>query len=332
MSANGEMGSRESRLEASVARFGPYEADFGRHELRRGGVRIRLQDQPFKLLRVLLENQDRIVSREDLRQKLWPSDIFVKFDACLNTALNKLRHALQEDPDRALFIETIPREGYRFIAPISWMESSVSLQLPSVSPVVASKGKLADTIATPQGTFRSRLFGRNYLQRVSATALLCLAAIAVTTFFSRVPASRSSASKREKIVVLVMPFDDLTADHSQDYLSAGFTEEMITQLGAKYPRCLTVLSKPSAMQLKSSRVPLSRVTPDLGVDYVLAGSVRRSEDHLRITAQLFRTPDQTSIWAGTYDVESNRDTIAVESQVSTHIADSLALEIVPYGY
>jgi len=332
MSVNGEMGSRDSRHEGSVAHFGPYEADFERHELRRGGVRIRLQDQPFKLLCVLLENQNRIVSREELRQMLWPSDIFVKFDACLNTAFNKLRRALQEDPDRALFIETIPREGYRFIAPVSWKESQVSCQMRSLSTVVASERKPADTIATPQGNLQARLFGRNYLQRVGATALLCLAAIAVTTFFFRVPASRSSASKREKIVVLVMPFDDLTADNSQDYLSEGFTEEMITQLGAKYPRCLTVMSRPSATQLKSARMPLARVAPDLGVDYVLAGSVRRSEDHLRITAQLFRAPDQTSIWAGTYDVEISRDTIAVESQVSTHIADSLALEIVPYGY
>lgn len=332
MNTNGDMGSHNSLHEAGVARFGPYEADFEQHELRRNGVRIRLQDQPFKLLRVLLENQNRIVSREELRQKLWPSDIFVKFDACLNTAFNKLRHALQEDPDRALFIETIPREGYRFIAPVSWIESAVSPQLSSLSAVVASERKHADTIAPPQGTFRARLLGRNYLQRVGATALLCLAAIAVMTLFSRVPSSRSSASKRQKIVVLVMPFDDLTADHSQDYLSAGFTEEMITQLGAKYPRCLAVLSRPSAIQLKAARVPLARVAPDLGVDYVLAGSVRRSEDHLRITAQLFRAPDQTSIWAGTYDVESSRDTIAVESQVSTHIADALALEIVPYGY
>ena len=332
MSANGETGSGDLRQEASVARFGPYEADFERHELRRSGVRIRLQDQPFKLLRVLLENQDRIVSREELRQKLWPNGIFVKFDACLNTAFNKLRHALQERPDRALFIETIPREGYRFIAPVSWMESPRSRELSSMVAEVAPVSSQPDNAAEFRPVSRGWLFGRSGLRRVAASVLLSLAVIAVTTIFFGIRASRTSASKREKIVVLVMPFDNLTADHLQDYLSEGFTEEMITQLGAKYPRCLTVLSRPSAMQLKSGRMPLARMAPDLGVDYVLAGSVRRSEDHLRITAQLFRAPDQTSIWAGTYDVQTSRDTIAVESQVSTSIADSLALEIVPYGY
>jgi adenylate cyclase len=166
---------------------------------------------------------------------------------------------------------------------------------------------------------------------VGAFAFLCAVVIAVTVIFFHIPASQTAAAKRGRIVVLVMPFDNLTTDQSQDYLSVGFTEEVITQLGSKYARCLTVLSRPAAAQLKSSRAPLDRLARELGVDYVLAGSIRRSADHVRIAAQLFHAPDQTSIWAGSYDVETGGDTIAVESEVSTRIAESLALEIVPYA-
>ena len=322
---------RDSKMKRNVARFGQYEADFERHELRKSGVRISLQDQPFKLLRILLENQDKIVTREELRQNLWPRDIYVNFDPCLNTALNKLRHALREDPDRPLFIETIPREGYRFIAPVSWMESSVSPERPSSSDGVSTSNGHPHTVAERQLISPHWSLGSYDLRRVGAFAFLTVVVIAVTAIFMHIPASRTAAAKRGKIVVLVMPFDNLTTDQSQDYLSAAFTEEMITQLGSKYARCLTVLSRPAAAQWKSSRTPLDRLARELGVDYVLAGSIRRSEDHVRIAAQLFHAPDQTSIWAGTYDVEASGDTIAVESEVSTRIAESLALEIVPYA-
>ena len=325
------MGLRHSKMKGSVARFGPYEADFERHELRKGGVRISLQDQPFKLLRILLENPDKIVSREELRQNLWPGDVYVNFDPCLNTALNKLRYALREDPDRPVFIETIPREGYRFIAPVSWVESSASRELPSSSNGVNPSNGQPHSVAKPQAISRHWPVGREDLKRVGVLASLSVVVIAVTAIFFHVPASPTAPAKRDKIVVLVMPFDNLTADQSQDYLSAGFTEEMITQLGSRYARCLTVLSRPAAAQLKSSHTPLDRVAHELGVDYVLAGSIRRSEDHVRIAAQLFHAPDQTSIWAGTYDVETSGDTIVVESEVSTRIAESLALEIVPYA-
>lgn len=271
------------------------------------------------------------MSREELRQNLWPNDIFVKFDGCLNTALNKLRHALQEDAERPLFIETIPREGYRFIAPVSWMESPVSGR-PRSSAALAPAGEQSDIVPEFPASSTYGLLGKFNWRRVTAGALLCLAVIAVIITFFGVPALRTSASKGDKIVILVMPFDNLSTDRLQDYLSEGFTEEMITQLGGKYPRCLTVLPKPYAAQLKSNRMPLDRVAREFGVHYVLAGSIRSSEDHLRITAQLFRVPDQRSMWAGTYDVETSGDMIAVESEISTRITESLALEIVPYAH
>lgn len=319
-----EIQSQDLEPKASIARFGPYQADFGQHELRRNGVRVRLQGQPFKLLRILLENQDRIVTRNELRQKLWPGDIFVKFDACLNTALNKLRYALREEADQAMFIETIPREGYRFIAPISWTGLPASREVPSTSVALAS--------ATAEGTTsESHAIGLvapfaqfDWRRRLPT---LLLVAFLLTTIFLGIPASRIFASKQHKTVVLVTPFDNLNADGSKDYLSEAVTEEMITLLGAKYPRRLSVLSKQSAARLNSTRLSLDQVAREFGIDYVLAGSVRRSKDHVRVTPQLFRATDQTSAWTGAYDLSLGDDMVAAESQISARIAESVALEI-----
>lgn len=320
-----ETQSQDSEPEASIARFGPYEADFGRQELRRNGVRVRLQGQPFKFLRILLENQDRIVTRNELRQKLWPDDIFVKFDACLNTALNKLRYALREEADQALFIETIPRGGYRFIAPVSWTEPPASREAPSTSVAFASATGEGATFAESHAIDLVAPFAQFDWRRRLPTLLVV--AILLTTIFLGTPASRILASKQHKTVVLVTPFDNLNADGSKDYLSEAVTEEMITQLGAKYPRRLSVLSKQSAAILNSTRVSLDQVAREFGIDYVLAGSVRRSKEHVRVTAQLFRAIDQTSAWAGAYDLSLGDDMVAVESQVSMRIAESVALEI-----
>lgn len=320
-----EMQSQDLGPKASIARFGPYQADFGQHELRRNGVRVRLQGQPFKLLRILLENQDRIVTRNELRQKLWPGDIFVKFDACLNTALNKLRYALREEADQAMFIETIPREGYRFIAPISWTGLPASREVPSTPVALAS--------ATAEGTpfAKSHAIGlvASFAQLDWRRRLPTLLPVAflLTTIFLGIPASRILASKQHKTVVLVTPFDNLNADGSKDYLSEAVTEEMITLLGAKYPRRLSVLSKQSAARLNSSRRSLDQVAREFGIDYLLAGSVRRSKDHVRVTAQLFRATDQTSAWTGAYDLSLGDDMVATESQISARIAESVALEI-----
>jgi TolB-like protein/DNA-binding winged helix-turn-helix (wHTH) protein len=318
---------QESPCTRRVARFGPYEADFDRKLLRRDGVKIRIQEQPFRLLKILIDRGGGIVTREELRKSLWPADVFVKFDPGLNTALNKLRYALRDDSERPIFIETLPRNGYCFIAPVTWVELP-NPAIPSPNPVppaaIASEVPRNKHVAfLPIG----------FTWRRTTASLLALAALGIGAFMWKGSGqSQNAAPKRDKIVVLVLPFDNLSANPSDEsYLSDGFTEEVITQLEGRYARCLRVLAKSSAAQLKASHMPFDRMARELGVHYVVAGCIRRSNDRIRVTAQLVHASDQMSIWANTYDEQARGDLIAIQSEVSSRIAESLALEIVPYA-
>jgi TolB-like protein/DNA-binding winged helix-turn-helix (wHTH) protein len=317
---------QESQCTRRVARFGPYEADFDLKLLRRDGVKIRIQEQPFRLLKILIDRGGGIVTREELRKSLWPADVFVKFDPGLNTALNKLRYALRDDPDRPIFIETLPRNGYRFVAPINWVELPHSTD-PSPNPVTPTA--VASELPRHQS---ATFFPIAFTWRRTAASLLALTALAIgAVMWKGGGQSQNAAPKRDKIVVLVLPFDNLSVNQSENYLSDGFTEEVITQLEGRYARCLRVLAKSSAAQLKASHMPFDRMARELGVHYVVAGCIRRSNDRIRVTAQLIHASDQMSIWANTYDEQEQGDLIAMESEVSSRIAESLALEIVPYA-
>jgi len=317
---------QESQGKRRVARFGPYEADFDLRVLRRDGVKIRIQEQPFRLLKILIDRGGDIVTREELRKSLWPADVFVKFDAGLNTALNKLRYALRDDPDRPLFIETLPRNGYRFVAPITRAELPHSAE---PSPKSVTNTAASSPVARRKSI---EFFPIGFTWRRAAASLLALIALAIGAFMWKGSGqSQNAASKRDKIVVLVLPFDNLSPNQSENNLSDGFTEEVITQLEGRYARCLRVLAKSSAAQLKASHMPFDRMARELGVHYVVAGCIRRSNDRIRVTAQLVHASDQMSIWANTYDEQGRGDLIAIQSEVSSRIAESLALEIVPYA-
>lgn len=315
------------RVSGRIARFGPYEADLDLKVLRRDGIKIRIQEQPFRLLTILIERSGGIVTREELRKSLWPADVFVKFDAGLNTAFNKLRYALRDDPDRPIFIETLPRNGYRFVAPITWAEFADSQETPPNSVI-----RTVVSTEVERERKKSGAFPLGFTWRRTAASLLALTALAIGAFMLKGSGqSQNAASKRDKIVVLVLPFDNLSANQSESYLSDGFTEEVITQLEGRYARCIRVLAKSSAEQLKSSHMAFDRMARELGVHYVVAGGIRRSDDRIRVTAQLVHASDQMSIWANTYDEQGRGDLIAIQSEVSSRIAESLALEIVPYA-
>lgn len=314
-------------LRRRIARFGPYEADFDLKVLRKNGVKIRLQEQPFRLLRILVERDGGILTREEIRKALWPADVYVRFDAGLNTAFNKLRRALGDDPDRPVFIETVPRSGYRFVAPVAWADlpKSEEAGLPSAPPISRSAAELAQETSRNSAWIA---FG----SRRAATILLACTVMAIGAFFlMRTVQSQTAAPHQEKIIVLVMPFENLSADESEKYVSDGFTEEVITQIEGRYARCLRVLAKTSAAQLQASHVPIDRMAREFGVSYIVAGGIRRSDQRIRITAQLVHAPDQMSVWANTYDEEAHQDLLAVQSDVASRIAESLALEIVPYA-
>jgi TolB-like protein/tetratricopeptide (TPR) repeat protein len=264
-------------LESSpaVKRFGIFEVDLRARELRKGGIRIRLQDQPFEILTVLLERPGDVVTREELRQRLWPAGTFVDFEHSLNAAIKRLRAALGDDADNPRFVETLHRRGYRFIASVD-----------------AQSGRPARNL--------------NLLHPFPAT-------------------SRPDATT---VRLVVLPFANLSGDSEQEYFSDGLTEEMITQIGRLCPGRLGVIARTSSMLFKRSTKSASDIGRELGVHYLLEGSVRRDGDRIRITAQLIETRNETHLWAETYD-RSVGETLILQADVAAHIARSLAMELVP---
>jgi TolB-like protein/DNA-binding winged helix-turn-helix (wHTH) protein/Tfp pilus assembly protein PilF len=285
--------------------------DLSSGELRRDGARVKLQDQPFRLLVLLLERAGEVVTREDLRTELWPADTFVDFDHSLNTAVRKLRDALGDSADAPSYIETLARRGYRFLAPVREREPAA---LPPVPPAAE---------APPPPTPPART--RSIPPRVAVLAARLGAAVLVAYWVSARP-GRARPGRRATLAVL--PFDNLSGEADQEYLSDGLTEEMITQLARLDPERLRVTARSSTWKYKRAERDIPRLRQELGADYVLEGSLRRAGERVRVTVQLVQAADQTHIWAETYEREM-RDVLVLESEVARAVARAIAVTLAP---
>ena len=239
-------------------RFGVFEVDFHAGELRKSGLKIKLHAQPLAVLRVLLERPGEVVTREELQQKLWGSNTFVDFDHGLNKTINKLREALSDNADTPRYIETLPRRGYRFIAPVT---------LPSSAP---------ELVPTTERKSKSHFTGW------AAGAVAVLLAFGIYWFGFRSRVSRAPTSG--KAMLAVLPFENMSGDDSEDYFADGLTEEMIAQLGQVQPASLGVIARTSAMRYKHTKESVAQIGRELGVNYLLEGSVRLAGQRVRITA------------------------------------------------
>jgi TolB-like protein/DNA-binding winged helix-turn-helix (wHTH) protein/Tfp pilus assembly protein PilF len=303
-------------------RFGAFKVDLRAGVLSKKGRRIKLQELPFQVLKVLLERPGELVTREELRQRLWSTDTFVDFDASLNNALTKLRQALEDSVDEPVLIRTIPRHGYIFIARMFASEREME-------PAEAGLAQaLPGRETSPNGqNGRTHAIPAKAWAGVAAAALLTLTALLF--YLARRNEPLAQATARGTIRLLVLPFENLSGDPTQDYFSDGLTDEMITHLGGMYPRRLTVIARTSAMQYKGTRKSLEQITHDLGgVDYVLEGSVRRSDGHVRVDARLFQARTQASLWTQTYERDAS-DVLAVQGDVASRVGRSLMLELLP---
>jgi TolB-like protein/DNA-binding winged helix-turn-helix (wHTH) protein/Tfp pilus assembly protein PilF len=304
--------------------FGVFEVDISTSEVRKHGSRVKMQDKPFQLLVLLLEHAGRVATREELRRGLWPADTFVNFDANLKTTVNKLRQVLGDSAESPIFIETIPRQGYRFLPPVVSPESRSLTTGQELSPVVSMPANASATVAEPATV--SRWSERHAVFGVVAAGI---AVLLFSIYMFRPRPAPVLAPGVHRVVMLVLPFDNFSGDPAQEYFSDGLTDEMITLLGREYPRGLAVIARTSAMRYRGTQKPLAQVARELGgVEYVLEGSVRRSGGHVSINAQLFRTQDQASLWAQTYEREV-ADLLAIQHDVAGRIAGSLVLEVVP---
>ncbi|HEY5069559.1 MAG TPA: winged helix-turn-helix domain-containing protein, partial [Candidatus Acidoferrum sp.] len=305
------MSERTELSPTRVLRFGVFQVNLAARELRKHGVRIRLPGQPFRVLSILLERPGQVVSREEMRDKLWDSETFVDYERSLNSAIRKLRAVLGDSQESSRYIETVPRLGYRFIAPVEQVPSLAETPRASVLEPPPSAPK----VVRPPARRGSLILG--------------ICAILLTLTVSYFTWSRMQARPQpsaERLMLAVLPFENLTGDPAQEYLSDGLTEEMIAQLGRLDPEHLGVIARTSVMHYKHTTEAAGQIGRELGVQYVLEGSLRREADRVRITAQLVQMKDQTHIWSRQYDREL-KSLLALQGEIAQETADEIQLRL-----
>jgi len=293
-------------------RFGDFEVNLRSGELRRNGLKVKLADQSFQVLALLLDNPGEVVTREELQQKLWAQDTFVDFEAGLNSAIKRLRDALGDSAEEPRFVETLPRRGYRFIAAAERNhQEPAAVVLP---PEIVSEG---------QALRRWRWRLPVAIGSAFATVLLALlVALNVGGWRDRLLGGNNPPIRS----LAVLPLENLTGDSAQDYFVDGMTDALTTDLAGV--SSLTVISRTSAMQYKGARKPLRQIAKELNVDAIVEGSVIRSGNRVRISAQLIEAATDRHLWAGSYERDVG-DILALQSEVAWAIASEIQAKLTP---
>ena len=290
-------------MQASGYRFDSFIVDFSAREFVRDGERIHLQEQPFQLLVTLLERSNQVVTREELRTRLWPANVVVDFDHRLNNAITRLREVLGDDADSPRFIETVPRVGYRFIYPLAAVPSSgVTAEQSSNGPAGPDlpfpAQPRASTPDIPVAPPRQEGHGiaRIWLWAGPCVLIVAIAAAAVW----QIPRHGDAGHPLHSVIVL--PFDDLSADKTQTYLPDSITDALISDLGRLTP--LRVISSATAMHYRGVHPRPSRLANELAVDAVIEGNVVRAGQQLRVDVRLIRARDERRLWTQSFERNS----------------------------
>jgi len=299
------MNGRRAR---GVVRFGVFEADLHAGELRKGGIRIRLQEQPFQVLTVLLEHPGELISREELRREVWPEDTFVEFDHALNTAVKKIRVALSDDAGTPRYIETIPKRGYRWIAPLHAARESARDS--SDSPAAAMPVPAA-AIPNPARAPASQLPRARKLLAAAAMVLALLALLGLR--LTREARAHSAA----RPLLVVLPFENWSANPAQTPVCRGLTEDLIALL-ASNPR-LQVAPNATVMRYENTSRSVAEIGRELAADFVLQGNLRSTDQRLRVSAELIRVRDQARLWGDSFD-HAPGDAVELEGDLARSIA------------
>ena len=304
-----------------AVRFGVFEVDFAAGELRKHGIRIKLRgEQPFQVLSIPLEHPGEVITREELCKKLWPADTFVDFEHSLATAIGKIREALGDSADNPRYIETLPRRGYRFIANVTVLSAD---PLNKVQPATRDIPRTEDhgqlELASKAEVPKPQPWARAW--KISAFALV--PALVILMAWIVHSASRPSSNIRS---LAVLPLESLSGDASQDYFADGMTDELITDLGKI--SALRVISRTSVMPYKRVRKSLPQIARELSVDAVVEGTVLRSGEQVRITAQLIQASADKHLWAESYEGDL-RDTLALQKKVARAIAEQIRINLTP---
>ncbi|HWY46878.1 MAG TPA: winged helix-turn-helix domain-containing protein [Bryobacteraceae bacterium] len=280
-------------------RFAVFELDLESAELRKHGIRIKLQQKPFQILALLLERPGEVVTREELQQRLWPSDVFGDFESGLNNAVKKLRAALGDSAETPRFVETVARHGYRFLVTPQSANGT-----PTASPTL------------PRPIETAHRGSRIWMAAALVALVVLIAAIWIVRRSAVHPAS--IASRVHKIAVL--PLENLSHDEQQEYFADGMTDAIIDQLARV--QGLTVISRTSTMQYKKARKPLPQIARELGVDTVVEGTVLRAGDRVRVSAQLIDAATDRHLLSRTFERDLE-DVLQLQQDVARAVAQQI---------
>jgi TolB-like protein/DNA-binding winged helix-turn-helix (wHTH) protein len=292
----------------SIVRFSSFELDFPGRVLRKSGMRLRCQEQPLQVLAALVEKPGILITREELRQRVWSEETFVDFDHALNTAVKKLRSVLSDDADAPRYIETVPRRGYRFIG--------------AIQPAPQTNGKRS-LAATPLLIASIGSSPPRY-RHVAVIAILSVLLASIAAYYLTAHRTRASgaAPPRQPAMLAVLPFQNMTSDPTQDSFSDGMTEETTTRLARLNSSRFHVIARTSAMKYKGGVKGIDEIARELHADYLLEGSIRREGSQVRISCQLIRAADQSPKWTQEYNFDSG-DSLSLETRAAQTISAEL---------
>ena len=295
---------------ARVLRFDDFELHTRAGELRKRGVRLRLQGQPLQVLAALLDRAGDVVTREELRAQIWTADTFVDFDHSLHNAIARLREVLGDSAETPRYIETLPRRGYRFIGRMDGTE----VQSP---PRVSAPSEQPGEVSVDRRLTKSRAF--------LASGLLALLVIGFGVWLAR-PGAHSTSAAHPLNSIAVLPLENLSGDPSEEFFAEGMTDQLTTDL-AKVGS-LRVISRTSVMQYKGTKKALPEIGRELNVDAIVEGSVIRSGQQVRVTAQLLQASTDQHLWAETYDRDLG-DVLKLQGEVANAIAQQVRAQLTP---
>jgi len=293
-----------------LLRFDIFELDVRTGELRKRGAKVRLQGQPLQVLETLLRRPGDLVTREELRAQIWKADTFVDFDHSLHNAIARIREALGDSAEAPRYIETLPRRGYRFIGPVETVKISV--------PQASAQSKQPSEVPAEVRPSRPHAL-------LAFATLIVVVVLGSVFWLERTATPRTSAAPRLDSIA-VLPLDNLSGDASEDFFVDGMTDQLITDL-AKVGS-LRVISRTSVMRYKGTKKSLPEIARELNVNAIVEGSVVRSGQRVRVTAQLLEASTDQHLWAETYDRDLG-DVLKLQGEVADAIAQQIRAQLTP---
>jgi TolB-like protein/DNA-binding winged helix-turn-helix (wHTH) protein/Tfp pilus assembly protein PilF len=305
----------------SKYRFGSFELRTQTRELYNQGVKLKLRPQAYQVLALLLEHAGECVTREELQQRVWPSNTFVDFEHGLNSAIRQLRASLNDSAAEPRYIETLPRLGYRMIVQVE-CEAGPAVERAAEAKEESGGTTAFNEVTAPSSAARPISPRKRLWFIAAAVSVLGIACVLAFLKWPRAHLTSQRPAPPARIMVAVLPFENLTGDETQEYFSDGLTEEMIAQLGRLDPKEFGVIARTSVMHYQHSSEKVDQIGSELGVQYVLEGSVRRDSQKVRINAELIEVGGQRQLWAEQYDRELT-NLLVVQAEIAREISASI---------